>query len=218
MLNKDYYKNPLFEGISNYEIEKLILGLSPTQKTYKKNEYIYLAGDKVDKIAILLDGKLFIEKIDQSGNKSIFSYIPKNAHFGDSYAISDTKTIMVDVRAAEDSEILFLKIDKILYSTDATTESEKKLLFNLLKILANKNLNLSRKIINTSAKTIRERLLHYLSEEKLLNGGSRFDIPYDRIGLANYLNCDRSQLSKELSKLRSEGLINYNKNHFEIYY
>ncbi len=217
-MNKDYYKNPIFKGMNTEEIDELIHSLSPYKKSYKKNEYIYHAGDKVDKLAILLDGKLLIERVDAAGNTTIFSYIPKNAHFGDSYAISDTKTIMVDVRASEDCEILFLKLNKIFDSKRQSTDGEKILLFNLLKILANKNLNLSRKIINTSAKTIRERLLHYLNEEKLLKGSSRFSIPFDRIGLANYLNCDRAQLSKELSKLRNEGLINYNKNHFEIYY
>ena len=75
---------------------------------------------------------------------------------------------------------------------------------------------LSGRIFCTTPKTIRGRLLTYLSEQAARSGGNAFDIPFDRQQLADYLNVERSALSKELGRMKNEGLIDYRKNHFEL--
>ena len=80
----------------------------------------------------------------------------------------------------------------------------------------NKNLVLSGRIFNTSPRTIRERVLSYLSSVSLQKRSTEFDIPFDRQQLADYLNVERTALSKELGKMKKDGLISVRKNHFVL--
>ena len=90
------------------------------------------------------------------------------------------------------------------------------LIRNLLAVTSQKNLALSRRIFHTSPKTIRGRLLSYLSAQALRENSRSFAIPFDRQQLADYLGVDRSALSAELGRMRAEGLIRFRKNEFEL--
>ena len=95
-------------------------------------------------------------------------------------------------------------------------EYHGRLIRNLLTISAQKNLILSRRIFHTSPKSIRGRLLSYLSFQASSQGSSEFTIPFNRQQLADYLSVDRSALSNELGKMQKDGLLKVNKNHFII--
>ena len=114
--------------------------------------------------------------------------------------------------AAEDCQITFLNLSLLSDSRYSHASWHPKLQSDLLYIFARKNLTLSSRIFCTTPKTIRERLLTYLSGVSLKAGSSTFQIPFDRQQLADYLNLDRSALSKELGKMQQDGLIEYHKN------
>ena len=118
--------------------------------------------------------------------------------------------------AAERSRVLFLEIARALDGRAEACPFHGRLAQHLLQICARKNLLLSRRILHTSSKTIRGRLLSYLSDQAVLQGSSHFSIPFDRQQLADYLGVDRSALSNELSKLRREGLVRAEKNQFYL--
>lgn len=88
---------------------------------------------------------------------------------------------------------------------------------NILYISVQKNLILSRRIFCTTPKTVRSRLFIYLSTEAAKSKSTTFQIPFDRQGLADYLNLDRSALSKELGKMRDEGILEFHKNKFVLH-
>ena len=87
---------------------------------------------------------------------------------------------------------------------------------NLVFSIARKNLQLTEKIQHTSRRTIREKVLSYLSEESRRHGSSYFTIPFTRQQMADYLAVDRSALSKELAKMKDEGLVEYERNQFRL--
>lgn len=119
------------------------------------------------------------------------------------------------VLAAADCEVLFL--DTAALSRPHTEHSwQDRLLRNLLRVSMKKNLALSRRILCTAPKTVRGRLLTYLSGQAVQAGGMEFDLPFNRQQLADYLNLDRSALSKELCRMRDEGLLTFRKNHFVL--
>ena len=124
---------------------------------------------------------------------------------------------MVNVVAAEAAQILFLNVSRVLQVCPNACGHHNTLIRNLLALSAQKNLNLSRKIFHTSPKTIRGRLLSYLSYQSMRSGSSSFTIPFNRQQLADYLNVDRSALSNELSKMKTEGLLEFQRNHFVLY-
>ena len=119
--------------------------------------------------------------------------------------------MMVNVLAAEGSEILFLNAGKILSSCSHACGHHARLIRNLLAVSARKNLALSRRIFYTSSKTIRGRLLSYLSDQAVKENSCNFSIPFDRQQLADYLGVERSALSNELSKMRGDGLLTVQK-------
>lgn len=132
----------------------------------------------------------------------------------ESYAISGEKLI-IDVVASEDCDILFIKINEIQQHKDNIYYD--KLIKNLLILLANDNYSLSQKLIQSSFKKIRQKISVYLSSIALKEETNEFYIPYNRQELADYLNVDRSALSKELMEMKKEGLLDYNKNHFSLH-
>ena len=91
-----------------------------------------------------------------------------------------------------------------------------RLVRNLLTLCSEKNLQLSRRVLHTGPKSIRKRLLSYFSECIKRTGSYSFDIPYNRQQLADYLSVERSALSNELSLMQRDGLIRYEKNHFDV--
>ena len=90
------------------------------------------------------------------------------------------------------------------------------MIYNLLRLVASKTLVYDQKIQITSKRTTREKLMTYLLHQAKIHGSNNFTSPYDRQELADYLEVDRSGLSAEISKLRREGILESEKNHFAL--
>lgn len=203
---------PIFQGFTPEERNALLHGIYTKTKTYPKNSIICHAGECTSEMGIILEGSVLIESIDFLGNKSILGKFGEGQVFAETYALC-REPLMVDVLAGEDCRILFLDL-RVMEQTESVWS--KKLKQNLLLLFARKNLALSSRIFCTAPKTIRERLLIYLSEQAGKCGKNEFDIPFNREQLANYLNLDRSALSKELGKMQQEGILTFHKNHFVL--
>lgn len=207
-------KTLLFRGITAGEIEHMMGCLDGRCKKYMKGEMIYRAGDVIQSLGMVLSGSVYIENDDILGNKSILDVAAPGQAFAETYACVPGEPLMVSAVAAEPSEILFLNIGQGLQTCSNNCVYHGRLIKNLLAISAQKNLNLSRRIFHTRSKSIRGRLLSYLSFQATRQGSLEFDIPFNRQQLADYLSVDRSAMSNELSKMQKEGILTVNKNHF----
>ena len=207
---------PLFRGMTNKEIQDLLKSLNAQIQSYEKNDIILHAGSKPGVIGIVLSGSVTILSDDIWGNRTILSHIEKGGIFAEAYAILEDAPMLVDVIANEGCSILMLKTKGILSSSKIQNSWNYKFLCNLLLISSKKNLNLSGRSFHTSPKTIRERVMSYLNTLALQNDSTEFDIPFDRQQLADYLNLERSALSKELGKMQKEGIIETRKSHFKL--
>ena len=206
----------LFHGITPEEVTSMLNCLKAEEKHYKKDEIIYRTGDTVHKIGIVITGSVSIEYDDFWGNKSVLDKIGQGQVFGETYACAPGEVLMINVVASENTIVLFLDVAKTLQPCSSACGYHGKLIRNLLTISSQKNLTLSRRIFHTSSKSIRGRLLSYLSFQATRQGKNEFDITFNRQQLADYLSVDRSALSNELSKMQREGLITVNRNHFCI--
>ncbi|RRD95488.1 Crp/Fnr family transcriptional regulator [Clostridiales bacterium COT073_COT-073] len=209
-------KVPLFRGILPQEIEAMKDCLHLFEKKYKKNDVIYYAGDSIRTLGIILSGNVSIEHDDIWGNKSILDNIGPGQVFAETYACVPEAPLMVSVIADSDCSILFIDVAHILQMCTKSCNYHSKLIRNLLIISAQKNLNLSRRIFHTSAKSIRGRLSSYLSYQATKQGSYTFLIPFNRQQLADYLSVDRSALSNEISKMQKDGILKVSKNQFTI--
>lgn len=205
----------IFQNLTKEEIQDMNTLHFLRTASYEKNTLIFQTGDIVHEIGMVLSGSVNIESIDLWGNKSILSHVPEGHAFAETYALCH-EPMMVDAITSEDSEIAFVNTDILLSGQHHEKTWYFRMTNNLLHIFAQKNLVLSNRIFCTSAKTIRERLFTYFSNLSVKNGSKTFQVPFDRQQMADYLNLDRSALSKELGKMRKEGLIDFHKNSFTL--
>ena len=208
-------KNMIFRGMSEREIQTVLADLRAYEKRYEKDSIFLHAGDTTKKMGLVLEGSVTIESNDIWGNRTILSHVGEGQYFAETYALLPDEVLLVDVRANEDCRILFLSIG-YLFEGSCSVLGKEKILRNLLLISAHKNLALSGRSFHTSPKSCRGRLLAYLNSVSQQRHSLEFDIPFDRQQLADYLNLERTNMSKELGRMRDEGIIVYRKNHFKL--
>lgn len=207
-------KTLLFQGIQEHEIKPMLRCLGAFEKEYKKNQTIYHAGESVRNLGLVLYGGVNIIVNDYWGNRTIFDYISPGQIFAETYTAIPGEELLVDVVASKDSKILFIDTSKLMTTCCHNCQYHQQAIHNLIRISAQKNLNLSKRMLHTASKSIRGRLISYLSEQALQKGSNHFHIPFSRQQLADYLGVDRSALSNELSKMQKDGLLRYHKNEF----
>lgn len=208
-------KTPLFMGCSEKEIGQMLDCLKHNLKRYQKGQCIYANGETVKDVCVVLSGSVQMEYIDVFGNRSILGIAEVGEIFAESYACITNQPMLVDVITREETEILFIDVPA-LFSEGNSCVHGAKLIQNLLRISSKKNLNLSMRIVHSAPKTIRARLYSYFSEQISIQGSNNIKIPLDRQQLADYLGVERTALSKELGKMRKEGLLSFHKNEFHL--
>lgn len=206
----------LFRGMSTEDIGTMLNCLNSETRQFPRGTVIYHAGDVIHSVGLVLSGRVSIENDDVWGNKSILDHVGPGQVFAETYACVPGEPLMISAVAAEPSEILFLDVGRVLHVCSSACVFHEKLIRNLLAITSRKNLSLSRRIFHTSSKSIRGRLLSYLSYQSLQQGNLSFDIPFNRQQLADYLSVDRSALSNELSKMQRDGLLRVERSHFTL--
>lgn len=206
----------LFNGITEPEIESMLSCLSASKQSYQKGDCIFRRGERIHHVAMLLEGCIHIQKEDYWGNVSILSEISEGEIFGEVYACLGHDESLNSALAVKPSIVLFLDINRTLTMCSSACRFHERLIRNLLSVIASKNKMLTQKLEHMSQRTTREKLLSYLSEQSLKAGSPSFDITFNRQQLADFLSVDRSAMSNELCKMRDEGILQFNKNHFTL--
>lgn len=209
--------SPLFAGITQAELESVISYLKGEEMSYLKNEMIYRVGQKNVSIGFVLSGSVMVMKEDFWGNRSILAQIGAGEIFGEAYACMPDVPLGVNVIAAEKAQILFLSSERIVSSGNPSEKLSLRLIQNFISILAQKNFMLTEKMEFLTKRSIREKVMSYLSAQSQKQGKEEFYIPFSRQELADYLSVDRSALSSELGRLKAEGALDFQKNHFWLY-
>lgn len=202
----------LFNNLNDLEIEEVKNFLSDI-KTYKNKSTVFNIGDEINYIGILLSGQVELAIDDAFGNKTILSKLSAPALFAESVLIRGIKEIPLSVVTTTDSQIIFFDYKTFSAKNLSCREKVKD---NLIDILAGKNLFMRDKLNLFSLQSTRAKILYFLSNESRKNHSKYFTIDFNITELAQYLNLNRSSLSRELSKLKKEGLIDYDKKTFRI--
>ncbi len=198
---------PIFNGFGD-ELEHKLTTLSAKVKSFKQDDYIFMCGDAVSAIGVVLTGCVRVSKENIDGNINIISELRTSELFAEAFLCAGITVSPVTVQAASDCDILFIPFAK--------AHSDQQLVSNLLFIIARKSMMLSQKIEIMAGRNIREKLLLFLKTQKGMAKTKKFAIPYNREELAHYLCVDRSAMSRELCKMRDEGIIKFRKNEFEL--
>ncbi len=206
----------LFDGIGHDELGAMLSCLGARVMSVKKNQLIAQEGDPADAVGIVLSGSAQLVKEDYYGNRSIVARIEPGELFGESFACAGVETLPVSIVATADSQVMRIDCRRITVSCTNACAFHSRMIFNLLRVVASKNLVFNQKIEITSKRTTREKLMTYLLSQAKLHNSDSFTIPYDRQALADYLGVERSAMSAEISKLRKEGIIECEKSQFRL--
>ena len=215
--NREFLKKTMiFQGMDDNELTASLDFFRAYEQKFKKGSTILHAGDLTDKMGLVMEGSVTVESDDAWGNRSILSKVEAGGFFAETYAVLPKEPLLVNVIANEDCHILFLRIGSLKQLQNNMEQWMIKFVSNLLMLSMHKNLMLSSRSFHTAPKTIRGRVMAYLNSVSMQKHAREFNIPFDRQQLADYLNLERTALSKELSKMKADGLIDYYKNSFKI--
>jgi CRP-like cAMP-binding protein len=209
-------RSPLFDGISKQERGAMLGCIGYHIGSFKKGGIVALEGENLRHIGIVLSGSVDMVKEDFWGHKTMLLRIRKDEIFGETFACGEDNLSVVTFLVSEDARILFLPFDRVMHSCTMACRFHHQLIENMVHIIANKNRDLMRKVEVVSRRSIREKLLTYLSIQAQAQGSRYFEIPLGRLELAEYLCVDRSALTRELAKMKDEGLLDYDRNWFRI--
>ena len=207
---------PLFDGVEAHSLSSMLSCLSARAVSFRKGESILREGDSARELGILLSGQAHLIRTDYMGNRSILISIESGDLFAEAFACAGVEALPVSVVAAEDCEVMLFDCRRLMTTCTHACSFHSRLIYNLLKIVACKNLAMHKKAMITSQRTTREKLMTYLLQEAKQAKSPYFAIPFDRQGLADFLEVDRSGLSAEISRLRKEGVLDAHKNSFRL--
>jgi CRP-like cAMP-binding protein len=206
----------LFDGILAEEISAILKCLKAKKIHYQKNELISVCGDKIESLGVILSGSVQVIKDDAAGRQTILSVFGQGQTFAETLVCAGIQKSDVNVLAATEADVLFLNYSQVVHTCTNACAFHSKLIQNMLKILAQKNLVMNNKISYLAIKGLRQKLATYIWEQYMSIGKLEIEIPLTRNELADFLNVDRSAMSRELCRMRDDGLIAFQKNRFKL--
>ena len=206
----------LFSGISEEELTAMLSCLDTRKESFPREAFLLRVGDTAESIGLVLSGSVLVIQEDIWGNRNILSKAEPGQTFASAYACALGSVLNVSVIAETPVTAMFLNVKRILNVCPSACGHHSRMIRNLLGELAEKNLRFSEKLTHMGQRSTRAKLMSYFSAEAQRLGKYEFDIPFSRQQLADYLAVERSGLSLELGKMRSEGLLDFHKSHFVL--
>ena len=209
-------QSPLFHGIKPEERKAMLGCIGYHIGAFRKGDIVAFEEENIKHIGIILSGSVDMVKEDLWGNRTMLVRMRRDELFGETFACGRDNQSVVTFLVSEDAQILFIPFDRVMHSCTMACVFHHRLIENMVSIIADKNRDLMRKVEVVSKRTIREKLLAYLSIQALTQKSRYFEIPLGRMELAEYLCVDRSALTRELVRMKEDGLIDYDRNCFRI--
>ena len=206
----------MFEGMTELDILDLMPCFQPVIKSYAKDDIICRVGDPQDSIGIVLDGEITVQKEDYAGNRLIIGNFGPAEIFGEVAAFARVGFWPNVVVANTRCQIFFFPIERYTKPCSKICNAHQLLIENMLRIVARKAMIMNNRISYLKVKSMREKLAAFLIEQHQLTGNRTFMIPMNREQLADFLNVSRPSMSRELGRIRDEGVIDFYRSSFTI--
>lgn len=206
----------LLKDIDDKGFKRLCECLHARQVHLHNKESCVLENDACDRIGIVVMGSIRLTRQRIDGGRNVLEDVGLNGVFGTTYAFRDAATMGIGASAIGETIVIIFNTEKITRPCHKVCNAHMQFVRNLLTIMSQKMFAMRQKLRILAHHTIRGRLRLFLQIQEVRAKSRVFDISYDRQALADFLYVDRSALSAELSKMQAEGILRFNKNHFEI--
>jgi CRP-like cAMP-binding protein len=199
----------LFAGIAPEELSAMMHCIAPAVRKYGKGSIAAIAGDSLSGIGLVLSGEIEIARENAAGVRTIMDIAGTGSVFGEMAAFSGRRVWPATVTVRKDGALMFLPPERFLGNCDRSCIAHKRLIQNMLKIISDKAIGLNRKVEYLGIKSMRAKIATYLLEQSRVYKSATFLLPMNKNDLADYLNVSRPSMSREFSRLREEGVIDY---------
>lgn len=202
-------KNPIFIGMTDLNIKKILFCFDTVERTYKEKEEICIYNGLNKDIGLLLSGAISLNRIGIDGSLDMLEYLDESGVFGEIFHSAD-KNSEVLVYCEKDARVLFLSQYQLTKRCEKACEHHTAVVENLLSIMSAKVVMLGEKVEILSNRSIREKLLCYFRIQQQKHANNKFILPFSFISLANYLCVDRSAMMREIKKMKQDELVEIN--------
>lgn len=201
----------LFTGVGPGELNVMLQCLNPVVKEFQKDECLTVAGQDFDGVGVILEGEVMVAKENSAGRRVIMMTLGAGDMFGEMVAFSGERKWPATVIAQRDGKVMFLPPEKIVGNCRRQCPSHRLLITNMLKVVSDRALFLNKKMEYLSMKSMRGKICAFLLEQYKRCGTTTFLMPLNRNEWADFLNVARPSLSRELGKMREEGIIDFHR-------
>jgi CRP-like cAMP-binding protein len=197
----------LFKDMKGEDLSNFLNTSNYTIKKYPKGNVIVIEGSECEELGILLEGLLEVQTLYPSGKLLTFAQLKPVETFGEAILFSKMNKFPATIGAIKDSKIMFLKKENLI---NCLTNCHK-FMENFLELLSNKLLILNKKVKMLSLESIRKKIENFLMEEYKKQGSNIIKVSLSRKEMAEHMGIQRPSLSRELIKMRKEGIIEFDK-------
>ncbi len=206
-------ENRLFRGLDAEKLERALAFFDAAEAGYRKGEYLHYMGRPMQRFGLVTRGQILVCTDDINGSRMILASVAAGETFGESLSFLRVEDTPVYIYAATPARVLWLSPERISRVTESDFETDLKNRF--IAMLAERTLSMNNRIQILSRLTLREKLVTLFSECSRRDQ-KEFTLPYNRNDMAVYLGTNRSALSRELSRMKAEGIIDYSGSSFRI--
>ena len=206
----------IFASASEFECQAMMFCFKTRFKIFNKNSSIVKQGDTMDEVVLILKGSALVENVDNLGDISILMRLKQGHVYGLESAYAGEETYKDSLIAREKTLVMFMNKHRVITPCANKCRRHDIVVKHLMQMVAKSNMKLLDKITHLSKKTIREKLMSYLTALAKKRGTNYFELPYNKTELANYLSIDRTAMSAELTRMKQDGLIDFEKRQFHL--
>lgn len=204
----------LFQGVAERDLQAMLACLGAVRRDYGRDQTVLEPGQTTASLGLVLEGSVLMIQEDFWGNRNILGQAGPGELFAEAYACAPHTPLALRVVTEAPSSLLFLEASRVLTTCSSACPFHNRIIRNLLATMAEQNLGLQAKLTHVSQRSTREKLLSYLSAEAQRQGGPEIRVPFNRQQLADYLSVERSAMCAELSRMRDQGLLDYDRDRF----
>lgn len=213
---KELKETKIFKDANEFEMQAMMFCFKTRFKIFNKNEKIINQGDSIEDTILIVKGGAIIENVDTLGNISIVTRLKKGDLYGIENAYAGGNVYNDSVITTEKTLVMFMNKHRLTTPCENRCKKHETVIKNLMQVVAENNLSLLEKLSHLSKKTLREKLLSYFTSLANKSGSNYFEIPFSKTELANYLSVDRSAMSTELTKMKEDKIIDFEKRQFRL--
>lgn len=213
---EDLKKTKIFSSATEVDCQAMMFCFKTRFKTFNKNQNIVEQGQDMDDLVLIVKGGAIVENVDSMGEISILRRLKNGDVYGLESAYFGENIFKDSLIATEKTLVLFMNKHRIINPCENRCRRHDIVSKHLAQIIAESNMELMDKLTHMSKKTIRDKLMSYFNSLAKKTGVNYFEIPFNKTELASYLSVDRSAMSTELTKMKEDGLIEFEKRQFHI--